>query len=390
MGQYWLNGIEVTKEEYENSYVAKEEVTETTITDKSKVKRKLSKLSKIKLYVFLFVLVLLLIITLYLTNSAIAESNDIVQLYQSLSDKTTKSKDDFNKKMVFITVDSNGEVTVKVEHKDDLVEPGEESSNDSGSELVIDIPADAQLVANKLKDKYPEKAEAMGLAYSIIEPRLGANAAIGLMANIKHEGNFGLLEGMWWVSSPTERKSTYLSCCGKYTREYWNVSHEVHRIGGERGKILESTSEINTLLDLGGSTGIGVGIIQWSGGRRLALLNIYKNLLGSATRIDRSIAIAAEVQMMSDELSEGKSHYRGVTAAISKCGNTSPEAWAEAFCDAYEMPGASCVGTHIEGYTGDERMQYIMNPSCVPTSKDWQCRERAKTAKEIAEVLGGS
>lgn len=392
MGQYWLDGREVTKEEYENSYVEVQHA-ENTESSKNNSKNKIIELSTFKLYTLGFISVILLILTLYMVNSAIAESNDIVQLYQSLSDKTTKSKDDFNKKIVFITVDSNGDVTVKVEHKEDLVEPGEDSSDDSNSELVIDIPADAQEVANKLKDKYGSKAEAMGLAYSIIEPKLGANAAIGLMANIKHEGNFGLVEGKYLKPIPEHSD-------GQRMEVTLNVGAHRKFMGIGCGYSFQicDRNGLNALKELGTDYSCGLGIIQWSKGRRMNLIQVYEDILGSSNTIDQSIMIAAEVKMMSNELEEGGHYYRGVSKQISENGVMTPEAWAEAFCDVYEAPRQSCNAYKEDGvitnstgkYTNGVKMSYLNNPSLIPSDIDWQCRERAKTAREIAEVLGGS
>lgn len=131
MGQYWLDGREVTKEEYESLYT-------TSINTVDSDKKSESKEIDLKPIFFLGVILLLAfiaIIVFYMVNSVKTESFDIVNLYTSLQGKRIDSKTDFAKALRFVTVDSNGNISVKVEYTngyEDQSTEGSENEDDFG------------------------------------------------------------------------------------------------------------------------------------------------------------------------------------------------------------------------------------------------------------------
>ena len=331
------------------------------------------------------------IMVLYMIQSVGTEADDVMKLYTSLQDKTTNSKEDFDKRIVYIKVDSNGNVTVNVEYKSELEGNKEEDSEDDGGSLVLDIPADAQAIAEKLRADYPTKADAMGLAYSIVQPRLGTEAAIGLLANIAHEGSPGLIEGAALESIPRHSNGQMYQIKLKHT------GRTINGIGSGYSFRICDRDGLDALEAVGPGKACGLGIIQWSFNRRMGLIQVYKELLGNSNSIDESICIAAEIKFMDQELQEGSSYYRSVSSLISGCGQTTPEAWAEAFCDAYEAPSCSCNwyessrSDWVGPYTQGVRMTYTTNPSAVPAcpsgKEEWCCRKRAQTATRITQLL---
>lgn len=183
--------------------------------------------------------------------------------------------------------------------------------------------------------EFKAKAKTLAMVYATAAPKFGHNFALGLMANVQHEGDFGTVEGMWTSSSETGKKAYKLNCScsasGKYTYYYWpKVSCQLHTQLYNKSK--QINNELYTLLRQipSGVEGVGVGIIQWSGSRRVQLLNLYAQ--SGCNWTQESIA-AIEIGMMVNELQDS---YNKVPQS---CLRKSPEACAEAIVRGYEKPG---------------------------------------------------
>lgn len=180
-----------------------------------------------------------------------------------------------------------------------------------------------------------DKAYAMAAAYGATSSKYGHNFAVGLMANILHEGKPGQIEGNW--GSP-----------------YWNAPGVSQAVRDLNYKVISNVSMVDTLLTIpSGVDGIGVGSIQWSGSRRPGILNLYKS---RATQYSQAELGAIDVQYMIQEFAGG---FAGVPSA---CSGKSAAECASIICKQYERPAG-------------------MNQKAV---------ERANTAANLTNLLGGN
>lgn len=190
------------------------------------------------------------------------------------------------------------------------------------------------LVADK---RYSAKALALASVYATLEPDYGRNFAIGMMANVNAEGNFGMIEGIWTSTVETKTKKTVLNCSchkGLYANYYWgDVSGDVHDVCTEdgNGKTYVNASRVDYLLANipEGVQGIGIGTVQWSGSRRIGILNTFKNSCKSYSQDELAVA---EVLFMKTEFEGGYKYV--VDAAKGK----SAQDCARVICKKYEMP----------------------------------------------------
>lgn len=135
MGRYWIDGREVTREEYDNSLLPNTPDEEVEIPSKEdgQANEQPVKKSIITPYIVGFFGMLLIVLLLYMINSINTEADDIMKLYSSLQDKTTDSKEDFDKVLRYIAVDASGNLIIKVEYESELNKGEEEDDEFSGS-----------------------------------------------------------------------------------------------------------------------------------------------------------------------------------------------------------------------------------------------------------------
>lgn len=158
--------------------------------------------------------------------------------------------------------------------------------------------------------QYAAKAYAMSAAYAAAAKDFGENFAIGLMANIHAEGNYGQLEY-------------------KGSAKYWNGCPQ--EIAALAGKIISNRQMAETwLTKTPRVSGFGVGSIQWSSpGRRDGILNLY---LANASTYSQEELGGIEVMYMIQEFHGG---YAGV---VSSCSGKSASECASIICRTYEVP----------------------------------------------------
>lgn len=183
---------------------------------------------------------------------------------------------------------------------------------------------------------YSGKAQALASVYVEAKAKWGRDVAIGLMANINHEGSPGKIEGINFATAfangsiPSNRKVVLSCSCSKSgttTIDYWaQAPCSAHE---QAGKVISSKDMVTAMLQVSGSTpGIGVGSCQWSGGRRVGILNKYNTL----TDFSANSLLLADVSFIMDELSGS---YSGV---ISNCSGKSASECAKIICGEYEKP----------------------------------------------------
>lgn len=198
--------------------------------------------------------------------------------------------------------------------------------------------------------RYAGKANILANVYATVEPIYGKNFAIGLMANVLCEGDAGKLEGSWYSNSKTDSKIVHLTGCesdcplkNKWVKCYWgpnkctNPKHgdcggvpcSIHKLTDYSGYVIKSRSDVETLLTIGGSRGVGVGAVQWSGGRRLTLLNLYLDNCVSYTSDELA---AVETLMILHEFKNGYSEAKKAASSGSPYDN------AYNICYYYEKP----------------------------------------------------
>lgn len=185
---------------------------------------------------------------------------------------------------------------------------------------------------------YSGKAQALASVYVEAKAKWGRDTAIGLMANINHEGSPGKIEGINFASAfangkiDASRKVT-LSCgCSKngtITIDYWaQAPCSAHELAG---KVISSKDMVSAMLQVSGNTpGIGVGSCQWSGGRRVGILNKYNSL----SDFSANSLLLADVSFIMDELSGSYS------SVISNCSGKSASECAKIICGEYEKPAS--------------------------------------------------
>lgn len=299
----------------------------------------------------LIVVGLIAIFAVYMISSANSMLNELVEQYTSLTARKDDSKYSFDKRLFYITVNADGTKTVTFGYKSEIEqEAAEEAAEQSGETgtgvgTSVTLSADAEKVKELLAENgYSSKAEIMAYVYDFINPKLGTNAAIGLMANVANEGTLGMVEE-------------------KY---YSEIKSHMNLTGGKWNRQVTTKSDIEYLRNYDAEKSLGFGAVQWSFGRRVALCDIYLDKLGNSTSVTNEIMMASEAEMICVELSPGTSYYNTVS---SKVGTDTAENWAEAFCDYYEKPGGWCgKGSQM-------------------TNKGTSCQERRKTATSIATIL---
>lgn len=223
--------------------------------------------------------------------------------------------------------------------------PGDGSVTDPGSGGG-GLLTNAQVEEALRNNGYSGKASILAAAYqACINRGWGEDFAIGLMANIQHEGKPGIVEGINFQkafdkgSLPASRKAVLTCGCSKsgtVTLDYWansGVPCGAHELAAT---ILNSKDGVNSMLSIAnGVSGIGVGSIQWSGGRRAGILQRYLN-----SDMSEGALANCDLEYILDELSGG---YANV---VSACSGKSAEDCAQIIHDQYEKSGdANAVTT---------------------------------------------
>jgi uncharacterized protein YraI len=209
-----------------------------------------------------------------------------------------------------------------------------------------------------LKSQWSAKAYALTTAYDLaLNNGYSINCAVGLMANLIHEGNYGVVEyafskshnyGFYLPSGSTDGKCKTIADI-KYVRD-WTTSDNSLK------------SRRQTILTLRKGS-CGFGSIQWSFGRRVNFAKVCLEIMTKDSDICDSNWAIAEATYIAQELKN--TYYTKVSNAAAKYSNT-VEAWAEAFTDYYEVP-SGCDG----------------NMSGTGTS----CKQRRATARSLYDYL---
>lgn len=202
--------------------------------------------------------------------------------------------------------------------------------------------------------RYSAKAMALATVYAALEPEYGRNFAIGMMANVYAEGNFGMIEGIWTSDSATSTKTHQLTCSchsGKWTFPYWGkVGADVHAKCTEdgNGSTYVNADRVDYLLANipDGTSGIGIGTVQWSGGRRVGILNTFKN---SCTTYSQDELAIAETLFMKTELQPDYSSGYYYNLVVTPSQGKSATECAKIICKKYEAPASGESAVNARG-----------------------------------------
>ena len=365
------------------------------------------------------ILLLLLVGIIYLWQSFDATATELMIQYQSLTNQTTSSKVNYDKRITYIQVDDDGNMSTMSIYQSDLI-PEKEIVSFINNNFAVSLPSDAKEVQSILSQQgspvSSELAEVSGIIWSIINPVYGKNAAVGFLANIKAEGLVGMIEKDWLSNSTKGNATLYKKQGGSYisigtlkSQSSWYyydsvTNHYYVTYDGIKG--LSQT----LYWDEGGNkkeAAIGVGLCQWSYERRKELMKQYLNVLSengitqncpNFSQQYKGLLVTAEAQHMKSEIGSSGSRHSAMENCVSQLSAYSGmddfiargtiSEWAEAICDGFEAPGGSCYGESVDDVTGDIPMQYVINGNSLSGRiGSWACRLRVENAEKIASYL---
>ena len=209
----------------------------------------------------------------------------------------------------------------------------------------------------KNSDKFGEKRDALFIIGNILVNNKYETAFIaGLLANIKHEGNFGIFESPFYKTKP---KPNYL----KIMDEKYNYSQKysgkyVYNLSLKELKIMCDKLK----KDKWQKGKFGLIIIQWNGERTSILVDLYLAEVNNADKINLEQVISAEGKMMIKELNN---QYKSIYANWKKDNGNNLNTENAAFDAASKI----CI-------------QYE-----IPSQKENKAIERGNTAREIYRVM---
>ena len=169
------------------------------------------------------------------------------------------------------------------------------------------------------------KAKGMAYAFSILYPKYGMVTACGVIANIAHEGSPAQMEYY-------DGDGTYYNSEGKLRHRDWYGTTKTQQ--ALAGKILSTSAQLEIADTIPTTTAAGLGMCQWSFGRRAALLDQYEadGLFDKGT-FTTTDAMISEVKYMLSELEGG---YKSTLTAMQ--GYSNAYAAAMEFQETYERP----------------------------------------------------
>lgn len=174
---------------------------------------------------------------------------------------------------------------------------------------------------------FKNKASVMSIVYDALMESYGdVNLAVGVMANVYAEGSFGIVEYKYSKNHTPPWDATRWS----------GTSSGIYKI--------QNKGDIEYLKSLGSNCSVGVGMIQWSFGRRVNLCNKYLGYLADEQSLPfepyangiltDEFLMYVEVQCMLEELSS-----TSYSSVVQACLNASSvEECADIICRKYEAP----------------------------------------------------
>ena len=188
------------------------------------------------------------------------------------------------------------------------------------------IGKNQNVLAALQRSQWSQKADSLAVAYNTIKSSgYSTECAIGLMANLVAEGNYGIVEYSFSLShSYGFRLPSGGSKCRTIEDIRYVKSWTTSDYGSEFSKVKKGSC--------------GFGSVQWSYDRRVNFANVCLSIMKKDSDVHDGNWAIAEATFIAQELKGG--YYSSVKNAAVNAGG-SVEAWAEAFTDKYERPSGA-------------------------------------------------
>lgn len=297
---------------------------------------------------------ILLIVSIFVAYMA---GGELLEVYDSLTLRSTDSKINYDKKLYYVTVNEDGSKTITIGFQSeaeyeaaqqkfgDYYDDGD--PNDSNvvnpSEVInYNISGDGQALVELIKN-YPNGLELnshfasyvdqYGYVYDeLIKVGIPADYALGIVANLSSEGTAGM------------RQSTY------------------EMITKSELEILASRASTNR------SNSVGIGLMQWTYWTYIPeLLNKYNN--ANAWNADGTLNVNKALEVETAWIIE---RALGSVSTAEGIANGDSTRYAEYWCDYHEKPAGWCAGSPKMRYcygqenpgtactTRTERLKYLL------------------------------
>ena len=173
---------------------------------------------------------------------------------------------------------------------------------------------------------WSSKAKPLALAFHLIlDNKYSIECAIGLMANLVAEGNYGIVE---YSFSKNHSYNFYLPSGGVKCKTIKDIEYV-------RDWPITNIKTSNSKLKSGSC---GFGSVQWSFGRRVNFAKMCLSIMKNDSDVNDENWAIAEATFITQELKN--EYYSKVEKAALKAGGSVAD-WAEAFTDKYELPSGS-------------------------------------------------
>lgn len=344
---------------------------------------------------------IIVLVLIFLIQSAKTQMAQIAEIYSSLTSKSVNSKGNVNKVIKY--VDNEGKITFGTTKNALIQQQVSADTNAVYQEAIgtnLTLTADAQQIQSVFEPHVgKEHAVSFGLLYDYVRTRHDAggkcaeyftdNFYIGFVANCGSEGRYNTIEAghdFWAKHSYSELPS---------------IASGQQRKQGEPLCLTYADAQwFYKATDGWKQTPPGIGIVQWSGGRRDYFRKIMKKYIGdnnSNEIIPEKVWLQINFDTLDYELgTSGAELWRIENAAgVLQAHNIDPvtascEAWCEALCEWYEGPGGSCKGPSGTYDKDKDHHTYFAGQLRAYTGADnpgHSCVERIAKATKYASYL---
>ena len=220
------------------------------------------------------------------------------------------------------------------------------SSNHNTSSNTITIKVKDTNVLEALKTSpWSSKADSLAVAfYVIMDCGYSVECAIGLMANLVAEGNYGIVE---YSFSKSHGYNFYLPSGGYKCKTIKDIEYV-------RDWPITNDNSSKSKLQRGSC---GFGSVQWSFGRRVNFANVCLQIMKNDSDVNDKNWAIAEATFITQELKN--SYYNAVEKAAKNAGGSVAD-WAEAFTDKYEKPSGADYNMSGTGSACKTRRNYAI------------------------------
>ena len=280
--------------------------------------------------------------------------------YSSLLDSSFKNR----KKIASLKGIQNYSGVARKNIERDLVNLKEENEESISISTSPSMNLSHETMIKKIENsnKFGEKTHALIIIGKILFNNGYETSFIaGLLANIKHEGNFGFFESSNYKTHPNN-KPEYLKIMDKqynYDKKY-SGKYVYHLSLKELKEMCDKLKK-----DKWQKGKFGLGIIQWTGERTSNLIDLYLKEVNNADNISLDQVISAEGKMVINELKSNNYKYIYDNWKKDNISNLNSEN------AAFDAASKICIKYE------------------VPSQKEKKAIERGNTAKQIYTIMTG-